>query len=169
MEGGGGMCILVLYQVHQRWYPCSKEARAPLLIVQSRALANESSCVRFCPEQRAETARWRTRRESEWVIGPKNSGEGGRWRGGEFSAFLAHLDTTEFMTRVVRNLRVSGFETKYIKHNLSVLLYYEKYMSGLSGFDVPWSESSFEFYCIFIPTCSPTQTGVTRNSFRNYF
>lgn len=40
------------------------------------------------------------------------------------SGFLAHLDTTEFMTRVVRNLRVSRVETKVTKRNLSV--FYEE-------------------------------------------
>ena len=77
-----------------------------------------------------ETARWRTHSESERVFGPKDSWrERGRGRGeerwgGVMSGFLAHMDTTEFMTRVVRNLRVSRVETKVTKRNLSV--FYEE-------------------------------------------
>ena len=90
----------------------------------------------FCRAAAEETARWRTRRESEQSIWPEGFMEGEKERekrrrgrgeerwGGVMSGFLAHLDTAEFMTRVVRNLRVSRVETKVTKRNLSV--FYEE-------------------------------------------
>lgn len=87
----------------KRLYPCSK-ARAPLLTVQSPALENESSFVRFCPEQQkrplvdAHTDRgWM----SIWPGGFSGRREGEREEG-SCAPFSTHLDTAELMTRTQR-------------------------------------------------------------------
>lgn len=71
-------------------------------------------------------------------------GRGGEERGG-FRAFLAHLNTVKFMTRVVRNFIVSRVDAKK-QHNSSALPCYlcRGNMSVLSGFDMPSGESSLE-------------------------
>lgn len=61
--------------------------------------------------------------------------EGRREGGWEFSAFLAHLDTTEFTTPGVRNLRGLSPETKDTKHaSYSLMVIYVKNMSELNVF-----------------------------------
>lgn len=71
--------------------------------------------------------------------------EGRREGGWEFSAFLAHLDTTEFTTPGVRNLRGLSPETKDTKHaSYSLMVIYVKNMSELNVWVF--------FFFNFIPT-----------------
>ena len=132
-------------------------ARAPFPARGGSSSGNESSCVRFCPEQTHTHWEWM----SIWPGGFREK-EGGRG----VQRLLSTLQT-EFMTRLLRNLRDSRVQLKDVKQFIRVAHHrcMRKYVSdsALSGFDMPWRESkcwtsSFMFYVILCQQCI---TGVT--------